>query len=54
MLYYSGFLVAVSVITGTLGSVQSTGTTALIMRLCFIVSFLLLAISLGHQKKARA
>jgi uncharacterized membrane protein YtjA (UPF0391 family) len=54
MLYYSGFLAAVAVIMGTLGSVGSSGTTAFIMRLCFIVSFLLFTISLGRQKKARA
>jgi len=54
MLYYSGFLVAVSVITGTLGSVQSSGTTALIMRVCVIMSFLLFTISLGRRKQARA
>jgi uncharacterized membrane protein YtjA (UPF0391 family) len=54
MLYYSGFLVAVAVIAGTLGSVQSSGTMAVIMRLCFMMSFLLLAISLGCRNKARA
>ena len=54
MLYYSGFLIAVAVIAGTLGSVGSSGTTADIMRLCFLVSFLLFSISLGRQKKARA
>ena len=54
MLYYSGFLAAVAVITGTLGSVGSNGTTANIMRLCFLLSFLLFTISLGRQKKAGA
>jgi uncharacterized membrane protein YtjA (UPF0391 family) len=54
MLYYSGFLAAVAVIMGTLGSVGSSGTTAFIMRLCFIVSFLLLTISLGRHTRARA
>jgi hypothetical protein len=54
MLYYSGFLAAVAVIMGTLGSVGSSGTTAFVMRLCFAVSFLLFTISLGRQKEARA
>jgi len=54
MLYYSGFLASVAVITGTLGSVGSSGATADIMRLCFLLSFLLFTISLGRQKRARA
>jgi len=54
MLYYSGFLATVAVIAGTLGSVRSSGTTADIMRLGFVLSFMLFTISLGRQKKARA
>ena len=54
MLYYSGFLLAVAFITGTLGFVGPGGTPALVMKICCAVSIVLFAISLARRKKARS
>jgi uncharacterized membrane protein YtjA (UPF0391 family) len=54
MLYYSGFLLAVAFITGTLGFVGPGGTPALVMKICSAVLILLFAISLARRKKARS
>jgi len=53
MFYYSGILIVVAFVTGTLAFVGPGGTTALVMKLCFAGSFLLLAFSLGRRKKAK-
>ena len=54
MLYYSGFLLAVAFIMGTLGFVGPGGTPALVMKICCAVSIVLFAISLARRKKVRS
>ena len=54
MLYYSGFLILVALVTGTLGSVDSSGTTASIMKIGFFTSVLLFTFSLGRRKRVKA
>jgi len=53
MMYYSAFFAVIAFVTGTLGFIGPGGTTALVMRLCFAGSFLLLAFSLGRRQKAK-
>ena len=53
MLCYSAILVVVAFMTAVLGFVVLAGTAAFVLRLCFMGSMVLFAISMARRKKTR-